>query len=159
MNKHTPILLNLQNPREKIWGILISIQTSGITVAGIDLNSFDDWVRSAAAGDSEMGLSTLFLPMHRVERVTEDETIGSVRSYASQFEERVGVDVWTHLGFKRELPPSEASAPNQSSWMSLADAARDYVERVVEDCGSDMAAAAEVLGITVEELEAKLNPY
>ena len=33
----TPIILYLQNPKEKIWGVLITLLPSGIVVRGIDL--------------------------------------------------------------------------------------------------------------------------
>ena len=107
MKKLSAVLVHLQNPREKVWGILLSIQASGITLHGIDLNSFDDFCRSVARGESEMGLSTTFLPIHRVERVNQDETIGSVQSFADIFEARVGTDVWTHLGLERGFPEPE----------------------------------------------------
>jgi hypothetical protein len=101
VRKLSAVLVNLQNPREKFWGVVVSIKASGITLRGIDLNSFDDWSRAVARGDGDMGLSTTFFPLHRVERVTLDETIGSVLSLAETFEARVGMDVWTFLGLPR----------------------------------------------------------
>ena len=100
MKKLSAVLVSLQNPKEKFWGVVLSVQTSGITVRGIDLNSFDDWSRSVAKGDGDMGLSTTFFPIHRVERVTLDETVGSVLSLAETFEARVGQDVWSFLGLQ-----------------------------------------------------------
>jgi len=97
------VLVSLQNPKEKFWGVVLSVQASGITVRGIDLNSFDDWSRGVAKGDGDMGLSTTFFPIHRVERVTVDETVGSVLSLAETFEARVGQDVWSFLGLKPKL--------------------------------------------------------
>ncbi len=162
MKKLSAILVHLQNPREKIWGILLSIQASGISLRGIDLNSFDDWTRSVASSDTEMGLSTIFLPLHRVERVNQDESVGSVRSFAELFEERVGQDVWTHLGLAPALEPgvSATSDPQrdpQSEWMSLAEAQADYIARVLEDCEQDREAAAAILGLTEDELDDKLG--
>ena len=95
--------------------------------------------RSIACGESEMGLSTTFFPIHRVERVNEDETIGDARSLADIFETRVGTDVWTHLGLKRGLPAGapEQEAMARSEWITLAEAESDYVERAVEDCGGE----------------------
>ena len=154
MKKFSAVLVNLQNPREKVWGILLSIQESGINVRGIDLNSFDDWSRSVGRGDSEMGLSTMFLPIHRVERVNQDESVGSVRSLADLFKERVGKDVWTYLGLE---PGLMAGGAVPGDWMSLEDAEADYIERVLEDCGGDRAAAAEILGLTEEGLNEKLS--
>lgn len=154
MKKFSAVLVNLQNPREKVWGILLSIQSSGVTVRGIDLNSFDDWSRSVGRGDSEMGLSTMFLPIHRVERMNQDESVGGVRSLADLFEERVQKDVWTHLGLERGLP---AGGGDRGDWMSLEDAEADYIERVLEDCDGDRAAAAEILGLTEAALNDKLD--
>jgi len=161
MKKHSAVLVHLQNPREKVWGILLAIQASGITVRGIDLNSFDDWVRSVASSEDEMGLSTVFLPIHRVERVNEDESVGSVRAFADLFEERVGEDVWSHLGFKVALPSGEPETPTttttRADWMSLEEAELDYIQRVAEDCGGDQSKAAEILGISETELDDKLG--
>ncbi len=159
MKKLSAVLVNLQNPREKVWGILLSIQSSGITLRGIDLNSFEDWSRSVARGEGEMGLSTTFLPIHRVERVSEDETIGSAQSFADIFEERVGTDVWTHLGLKRGLPAGapEPQAMARGGFMTLREAETDYIDRVVEHCGGDRPAAAEILGLTEAALDAELG--
>jgi len=158
MKKLSAVLVSLQNPREKVWGILLSIQASGITVLGIDLNSFEDWSRAAAKGEREMALSTVFFPIHRVERVSKDETVGSVPSLADTFEQRVGQDVWSFLGLGRGLPASDADAePSESAWMTLRDAERDYVERVLQDCEWDRDAAARILGVSTEALEAKIR--
>ena len=104
MRKLSAVLVSLQNPKEKFWGVVLSVQTAGITIRGIDLNSFDDWSRGVAKGDADMGLSTTFFPIHRVERVTVDETVGTVLSLAETFEARVGQDVWSFLGLKRREP-------------------------------------------------------
>ncbi len=106
MKKLSAVVVNLQNPKEKIWGVVLSVQASGITIRGIDLNSFDDWSRGVTKGDGDMGLSTTFFPIHRVERVTVDETVGTVLSLAETFEARVGRDVWNFLGLKRRESPS-----------------------------------------------------
>ncbi len=101
MKKLSAVVVNLQNPKEKFWGVVLSIKASGITIRGIDLNSFDDWSRGVAKGEGDMGLSTTFFPIHRVERVTLDESVGSVLSLAETFEARVGRDVWSFLGLAR----------------------------------------------------------
>ena len=105
-----------------------------------------------------MGLSTIFLPIHRVERVNKDETVGSVPSLADTFEQRVGKDVWSFLGLLRGLSAGAVDADAEASpWMTLRDAERDYVERVLEDCEWDRNEAARVLGLTVEALESKIR--
>ena len=92
------VILNLQNPREKIWGILISVNSFGVTIHGIDINSFDDWSRSVAAGTETIGLTTMFVPMLRVEKVMLDESAGSYKALSQQFLERVGISVHEYLG-------------------------------------------------------------
>jgi hypothetical protein len=101
MRKHSAIIAYLHSPREKIWGIILSIETSGVTVRGIDLNSFDDWCREVSRDETTMGLSTAFFPMHRVERILLDENVGDVQSLAQVFESRVGMDVWSFLDLSR----------------------------------------------------------
>ena len=93
LTTRSAVILSLQNPREKIWGVLLSINSFGITVRGIDINSFQDWVRSVANNTESMSLSTMFVPMMRVEKVTLDETFGMYKSFSEQFAERVGRSV------------------------------------------------------------------
>jgi hypothetical protein len=105
MNKYSAVVVNLHSPREKVWGILLGIETAGVTLHGIDLNSFEDWTREVARGQSSMSLSTVFFPMHRVERILLDEGTGEIQSMAAVFASRVGEDLWSHLGFP--LPSDE----------------------------------------------------
>ena len=85
------ILLSLHTPKEKLWGALVSMNSAGVTVRGIDLNSFDDFIRQVLDPEGErIGLPTLFFPMQRVERIALDEPHGSIPSLAERFEQRVG---------------------------------------------------------------------
>jgi hypothetical protein len=99
----TTVILSLQNPREKIWGVLLSVNNFGLTIRGIDINSFEDWARSVANRSETMGLSTMFIPMMRVEKATIDETAGICKSFSEQFYERVGQSVLEYL----DLPEDE----------------------------------------------------
>jgi hypothetical protein len=92
------ILLSLHTPKEKIWGQLVSLHAAGVTVRGIDLNSFDDFIRQVLDPDGErIGLSTLFFPMQRVERIALDEPHGSIPSMAERFEQKVGRSLADYL--------------------------------------------------------------
>jgi hypothetical protein len=92
------IILSLQSPKEKLWGALTSINSAGVTVRGIDLNSFDDFIRQVMDPDGErIGLPTLFFPMQRVERIALDEPHGSIPSMAGRFEQRVGRSLRDYL--------------------------------------------------------------
>jgi hypothetical protein len=88
------VILNLVNPKEKFWGVLLSISAVGITLRGINLESFNEWVLQVARKEKEetsLDLVTMFVPLFRVERLFLDEAVGSVKSYADYFEEMVGV--------------------------------------------------------------------
>lgn len=103
MKKFSPVIVSLHSPREKVWGVLLSLTSSGATVRGIDLNSFDDWSREVARGEATMDLSTVFFPTHRVERILLDESVGALQSMAQVFESRAGMDVWSYLSLPTPL--------------------------------------------------------
>ena len=103
LTTRSAVILSLQNPREKIWGVLLAINTYGITLRGIDINSFQDWVRSVANNTDSMSLSTMFVPMMRVEKATLDENFGMYKSFSEQFQERVGRSVLDFM----DLPDEE----------------------------------------------------
>lgn len=82
------VLVVLHSPREKCWGVLDEINASGVYLRGLDLNAFDDWTRAVANDEPFVGLSDVFFPMWRVERLTRDERAGDIPSLVEQFETR-----------------------------------------------------------------------
>jgi hypothetical protein len=95
------VVLYLQSPREKVWGLLLSLSSAGILVRGLDLAAFEDWMRQEARGEEGLlGLSTVFYPMGRLERMELDETVGSFPGYAARFAREVGRSVWQTLGIE-----------------------------------------------------------
>jgi len=84
------VVLILQNPREKLLGVLHEITPAGITLRGIDLEYFEDWSRSIANDEPYLPMTDCFVPMWRVERLTRDEGSGDIPSMAEQFEQRTG---------------------------------------------------------------------
>lgn len=84
------VLVVLHSPREKCWGMLDEISAAGIFMRGLDLNAFEDWTQSVAHGEPFVGLTDIFFPMWRVERLTRDEASEGVPSLAEQFERRTG---------------------------------------------------------------------
>jgi hypothetical protein len=92
------VIVSLHSPREKIWGELAALNTAGITVRGMDLNSFDDFVRQVLHPEGDrVGLPTLFFPMQRVERIALDEPHGSIPSMANLFEQKIGQSLKDYL--------------------------------------------------------------
>jgi hypothetical protein len=98
MDPHSIVVVSLHTPKEKVWGELLAINPSGVTMRGIDLNSFDHFVRQINEPDGErMGLPTIFFPMNRVERVSLDEPSGSIPSMAEVFARKVGRSLIEYL--------------------------------------------------------------
>ena len=87
--KGTIVLVTLNTPREKFWGAVLTISPSGISIRGIDLNSFEDFARLVKAGENVTPAS-VFFPMHRVERIELDARNGDIPSLAERFENRTG---------------------------------------------------------------------
>jgi len=93
-----PLVVYLQGPKERLWGILNSLTTAGVYLRGIDLNSFDDWMRMIVRGERNIGLTHMFLPMWRVERISLDESIDDIPSLADRFHAQVGLSITEYLG-------------------------------------------------------------
>jgi len=88
-------------PFEKVWGLLLSLQAAGVVLRCIDLAAFDDWMRQEARRDEPyLGLTALFYPMGRVERMEKDETLGPISSYSARFAREVGRSVRAVLGLE-----------------------------------------------------------
>ena len=87
------VLLVLHAPREKCWGILDEINQAGVFLRGLDLNSFDEWLRAVVHEEPFVGFGDLFFPMWRVERISRDETSGGIPSMCEQVEQRTGRSV------------------------------------------------------------------
>lgn len=90
INSGTPILIVLHSPREKYWGLLDEINGAGVFLRGLDLNSFDEWIRSVIHKEPFIGVGSMFFPMWRVERVARDESVDGVMSLCAQAEQRTG---------------------------------------------------------------------
>ena len=87
-----PVVVILQNPREKIVGILNEINGSGLFVRGIDLGYFEEWANSIKNGETYLPMQDYFFPMWRVERLSHDESSFEMPSMAEQFRQRTGLD-------------------------------------------------------------------
>jgi hypothetical protein len=88
------VIAHLINPSEKYWGVLMGLDASGMVLTGINVSSFDEWARQVARGGRPaLGLSTMFVPLFRVERIYLDDQVGEVESFAQRFERHVGVSV------------------------------------------------------------------
>lgn len=74
----------------------MSLRPEGVTLRGINIESFDDFVRQALHQVETRAtiMMTAFYPMHRVERIAYDEPSAGVPSLSDTFREKVGL--WVH---------------------------------------------------------------
>lgn len=101
MDANSIVIVSLVSPREKIWGQLLRLEPQGVTVRGIEITSFDDFMQQVVTQDEMMvGITTVFYPMHRVERVALDEPSGTLPSLAERFQRRVGQTIQQYLGIE-----------------------------------------------------------
>ena len=102
-------VLYLNDPKEKIWGLVVSVSAAGVVLQGLRLDSFEDWMRQEARNEEELlGLVTAFYPLPRIERLEEDRSVGSVVSYSDRFLEAVGRTVQDAVALRatqREAKP------------------------------------------------------
>lgn len=97
------VIVHLVNPTEKFWGVLQDLGVAGVTLRGLNVSSFDDWMSQAARREEQtLGLSTMFVPLFRIERIFLDEPVGEVESYRQRFLQRVGMSVESYLGLGEE---------------------------------------------------------
>jgi hypothetical protein len=98
MEPHSIVVLSLHSPKERLWGELVEISNAGVTIRGIDLGSFDDFVIQVLHPEGDrIGLPTLFFPMVRIERIALDEARGSIPSMSAMFEKKVGRSIADYL--------------------------------------------------------------
>ncbi len=101
MEINSIVIVSLAAPKEKVWGQLVAMSPSGATVRGIDLGSFDDFIRQVLDHEeATVGLATVFYPMHRIERIALDEPSGSIPSLAERFRQKVGMTIQEYLGIE-----------------------------------------------------------
>jgi hypothetical protein len=98
MQPNSIVVVSLHSPKERIWGELSDLSHAGITLRGIDLASFDDFISQVLHPEGDrIGLPTLFFPMLRIERIALDEARGSIPSLAETFERKVGRSLADYL--------------------------------------------------------------
>jgi hypothetical protein len=93
ISQGSTVVIYLQNPREKVWGQLCDISPAGVSVNGIDLAAFEDWLRSLSTGEGGIGLTSTFIPMWRVERIILDRSVAGVPGLEDQVINRTGLSL------------------------------------------------------------------
>jgi hypothetical protein len=90
MKPGSTVVVSLHSPKEKVWGHLLELSAAGITLRGIDLNSFDAWLNHFGSED-QTGMAEVFYPLYRVERILLDESQGHIASLEERFRQKTGL--------------------------------------------------------------------
>ncbi len=92
------VLLSLSNPREKFWGVMLQLSTTGVGIRGVDLASFDETLRMVRHKET-IAPAEVFFPLHRLERIDIDAPSFGVPSLRERFEMASGANVSVFLQF------------------------------------------------------------
>lgn len=110
MNPDDLVTIHLGAPREKFWGVLLAMTPSGVTVRGVALESFEDWLRQATRPDPPLiGAVTAFFPAHRIDRVELDESAGAAEGLGARFRRLTGRSAREELTGREDPGPPSVS--------------------------------------------------
>lgn len=86
------VIATLCNPREKFWGMILSLAAEGLSLSGAELASFEDLAVMVRDGEP-FTPAVVFFPMHRIERVELDLPDGSLPSLSQRFFSKTGLQL------------------------------------------------------------------
>lgn len=95
------VLLTLDSPRQKFFGLLLRLSHAGVELRCVALESLTDLAQQLRTGEP-VGATTVFFPMHRVERMELDEPVGELPSLAQEFTAKAGQPVEAVFGDGQE---------------------------------------------------------
>src|ERR1700731_5367564 len=105
------VVTTLGNPRDKFWGMILALAPEGLSMSGIELASFEDFVVMVKDGES-FTPAVVFFPMHRIERIELDLPDGNLPSLSQRFSAKTGLDPIAMLGLREatgEKSPADSS--------------------------------------------------
>ncbi len=91
------VVVTLGNPHDKFWGVILALAPEGLSISGIELSSFEDFVVMVKDGEP-FSPAVVFFPMHRIERVELDLPDGNLSSLSQRFSAKTARDPAELLG-------------------------------------------------------------
>ena len=85
------VIATLSNPREKFWGMILTLAPEGLSLSGVELASFEDLTVMVRDGEP-FTPAVVFFPMHRIERVELDLPDGTLPSLSQRFLAKTGLE-------------------------------------------------------------------
>ena len=107
------VVVTLGNPRDKFWGTILALAPEGLSMSGVELASFEDFVLLVKDGES-FSRAVVFFPMHRIERIELDLPDGNLPSLSQRFSANTGRDPAALLGSAGASRSSGRNAPSDS---------------------------------------------
>jgi hypothetical protein len=111
------VIVTLSNPREKFWGMILTLAPEGLSLSGAELASFEDLTVMVRDGEP-FTPAVVFFPMHRIERAELDLPDGNLPSLSQRFFAKTG------------LEPSAVLAPSASRQDADSKSSRASKEQV-----------------------------
>jgi hypothetical protein len=99
------VMVTLGNPRDKFWGMILALAPEGLSMSGLELASFEDFVIMVKEGEP-VTAAVVFFPMHRIERIELDLPDGSLPSLSQRFSAKTGIDPAALLDSRESNIPS-----------------------------------------------------
>jgi hypothetical protein len=90
------VIVTLCSPREKFWGMVLMLAGEGLSLSGIELAAFEDFVVMVKDGEP-FTPAVVFFPMHRIERIELDLPDGGLPSLSQRFFTKTGLQPSTLL--------------------------------------------------------------
>ncbi len=85
------VVATLSTPREKFWGMILTLAPEGLSLSGAELASFEDLATLVKEGEP-FTPAVVFFPMHRIERVELDLPDGNLPSLSQRFFAKTGIE-------------------------------------------------------------------
>jgi hypothetical protein len=104
------VIATLSSPREKFWGMILSLAPEGLSLSGVELASFEDLTVMVRDGEP-FTAAVVFFPMHRIERVELDLPDGNLPSLSQRFLAKTGLEPSTALAPRQEPNLHPAKEP------------------------------------------------
>jgi len=116
------VVVTLGNPRDKFWGMILALAPEGLSMTGIELASFEDFVLMVKEGEP-FSPAIVFFPMHRIERIELDLPDGNLPSLAQRFAAKTGLEPAGLLGAHAAKNAERTVTASRSTVASTKDPA------------------------------------
>jgi hypothetical protein len=107
------VIATLCSPREKFWGMILTLAPEGLSLSGAELASFEDLTVMVRDGEP-FTPAIVFFPMHRIERVELDSPDGNLPSLSQRFQIKTGLEPSVVLAPRLEDAKESPDASNET---------------------------------------------